>query len=598
MTAPRRFDGQFVGSVGLTVVAVAMLIGSLAVAELRLDDFGLVGSLPLPYLVGLALLPLASVLELGRGANARPWMIVLQVVLFIVIVWITPTILEGTPRFRTSYVNYGYVDPIVRGDGLLPGRFIYHNWPLFPILMAGVVAAGIDPLTLMLWFPLVAMLLYLVPLAAIVIMLGRASEQRAFRRAAAANDALQPLADATPDGPPTEPPDGSADAGRRTPPYWALALWFFPIFDWTGQDYFSPQAFAYGIFLVWLIALIRVSLRADGRFTPRTLAIVVGLFTIITSTHLLTALLGLGILFTLVLTRLLRQWTVFVTCAVIFLVWQVYVAAPFFEFYRSQLLETILDLPNFLESNFSNRIRGSEGHALVAQVRVLVTVVAFGVGAIGAALMARRRGGNRTLRFVVAYVLGVALVAPVTVYGGEMLIRSLLFVLPVLAGVAAICLRERGFLLLATAVLVVMAPIHVITHYGNELYDYVSPGEIAAFEYIEARGPANVYGGAPAGAFENTARLDTRNSTVPKSGGVAGLAGYERPADHAWAREEWPIYVVVSRGDDAAMRLFQDITGFRASVEAMATANRGFQRVFEHEDVTVYLWTPPAATTR
>ena len=24
-----------------------------------------------------------------------------------------------------------------------------------------------------------------------------------------------------------------------------LALWIFPVFDWTGQDYFSPQAFAH-----------------------------------------------------------------------------------------------------------------------------------------------------------------------------------------------------------------------------------------------------------------------------------------------------------------------------------------------------------------
>lgn len=566
-------------SILLTVAALVILILSIAAARLTLTDLGLIEGLPPTYLIGLAILPISSWLELRRGAAARPWLIVIQVILFVVVVWLTPTILEGTPRFRTSYVNYGYVDPLVRGDGLLPSQFIYHNWPLFPILMAGLVSIGVNPITLMTWFPLIAILLYLIPLTAIVVTIGRAHEGgRLVARTDADGESV------------ADDPVGSS---RRGPPYWAFALWTFPIFDWTGQDYFSPQSFAYFVFLVWVLVLTRVSLRNEGRFTPTTLALSLGLFTVITSGHVLTALLGLGILFTLVLTRLIRQWTVFITCAVIFLIWQVYLAAPFFDFYRAQLLETIFDLPNFLESNFSNRIRGSDGHALIAQIRVLSTLVTFGLGVAGALVIFRRRSFSRPLRFVVAYALGVALVAPVTVYGGEMLIRSLLFVLPMVAAVVAIAIREPAFQRVVLASLIVMAPVHILAHYGNELYDYVGPGELEAFTYIESHGPANVYGGSPAGAFQNTTHLDTRNSTVPKSGGVSGVAGYERPLDHAWRDPERPIYVVVSRGDDAAMRLFQDISGFREAVEAMAAREPGFERVLTNEDVTVYLWTPP-----
>ena len=109
-------------SIALTVTALVLLILSLAVgSELVLDDFGLASGLDTLYFVGLALLPAASYLEWRRGERAAVWLIVLQLVLFIAIVWITPTILEDAPRFRTSYVNYGYVDPLVRGDGLDPG---------------------------------------------------------------------------------------------------------------------------------------------------------------------------------------------------------------------------------------------------------------------------------------------------------------------------------------------------------------------------------------------------------------------------------------------------------------------------------------------
>jgi len=572
------------GPIILTVVVAAILALSLSWARLSLDDLGLAKGLPPTYFLGLALLPIASFLELLRGDRARSWLIVLHVVLFIVVVWVTPTLLEGTPRFRTSYVNFGYVDPILRGDGLLPYRFIYHNWPLFPILMAGVVAVGVDPLVLMTWFPLIAILLYLIPLSIIVITLGR--------RPAPAVVHPSRTDESIPDIAIRGPSIG------RAPPYWAFALWTFPVFDWTGQDYFSPQAFAFLVFLFWMVVLVRVSLHNDGRFTPVSLVLTIALFTVITSAHVLTALLGLGILFTLVLTRLVRQWTVFITCAVVFLVWQVYIAAPFFESYRSQLLETILDLPSFIESNLANRVRGSDGHALIAQIRIISTIVAFGLLAAGAARVLRGRTNRRPALFVVAYVLGVAIVAPVTVYGGEMLIRSLLFVLPMVAAVVAINLSDRAFRLITLAVLTVMVPIHILSHYGNELYDYVGPGEITAFDQIIADAPANIYGGSPAGAFENTARFDTRNSTVPRTGAVSGVTGYVRPEDHAWQNRDWPIYVIVSRGDDAAMRLFQNVPGFRAAVEAALAADPAFQKVIANDDITVYKWSPSTAATR
>jgi hypothetical protein len=353
----------------------------------------------------------------------------------------------------------------------------------------------------------------------------------------------------------------------------------------------------YLLFLSWIVVIAYVSLRRGGQFSLTTLLLTIGLYTVIVMTHVLTALLALSILFTLVLTRLLRPWLVLLACGLIFLVWQVYVATPFFEFYRTQLLQTILDLPSFLEANFSSRIKGSDGHAFIAQLRVLVTVVAFAIGVVAAIAVGRRHSWSRPLRFVIAYVLGVALVAPITVYGGEMLIRSLLFVLPMVAAVAAMSLRIRAFAIGFVLIIIVMAPLHILTHFGNELYDYVPATEIAGFDFLAEQGPANVYGGAPAGQFQNTAELDYRNSTVPKVGGPSGLAGYERPEDHAWADDTLPIYVVVSSGDDAAMRIFQNVTGFKADVEALAAGDPEYVPVFSNPDVSIWLWTPqqPAA---
>src|SRR4029453_3965562 len=123
------------------------------------------------------------------------------------------------------------------------------------------------------------------------------------------------------------------------------------------------------------------------------------------------------------------------------------------------------------------------------------------IGVIAALAVGRRHSWSRPLRFVIAYVLGVALVAPLTVYGGEMLIRSLLFVLPMVAAVAAMALRIRAFAITFMLTIILMAPIHILTHFGNELYDYVSADEIEGFDFVAQQAPANVYGGAPAGQF-------------------------------------------------------------------------------------------------
>ena len=154
---------------GLVAFAVTLAAGGLARSSLRLDGYGLVSSLPPAYYLGLICLPLASGVEWLRGRRASTKSIVLHVVLFALIVWLTPLVLEGTPRFRTSYVNFGYVDPVLRGVGLLPGRFIYHNWPLFPVAMAALVqVTGISPLLLMAVFPIAMILALLVPMAAIL----------------------------------------------------------------------------------------------------------------------------------------------------------------------------------------------------------------------------------------------------------------------------------------------------------------------------------------------------------------------------------------------------------------------------------------------
>ena len=122
---------------GLVAFALTLAAGGLAGSSLRLDGYGLASSLPPAYYLGLICLPLASGVQWLRGRRASTRAIVLHVVLFALIVWLTPLVLEGTPRFRTSYVNFGYVGirccaasvSCQTGSSITTGRCSRSPWP-------------------------------------------------------------------------------------------------------------------------------------------------------------------------------------------------------------------------------------------------------------------------------------------------------------------------------------------------------------------------------------------------------------------------------------------------------------------------------------
>jgi small-conductance mechanosensitive channel len=561
-----------VASWATVATALILTVVALARSSLRLDGLGLARSLPPTYYVGLACLPLASGIQWLRGRRANAPIMVLHVALFVLVVWLTPLVLEGTPRFRTSFTNYGYVDPVVRGIGLLPDRFIYHNWPLFPLGMATLVQlTGISELALMAIFPLVMMLAYLVPLAAILWIVSRYREQRDQH--------------------------GPTTASQVRSATWPVGLWLFAVFDWTNQDYFSPQAVAFLVFLIWLAVLVYVILREAGRPSSRSTIALLGLFAVLVVTHVLTSLEVLGVLAAVSATRLVRRPTIALTCTLMFIAWQFNVAGPFFTFYADRLQNSLLDIADFAQANVASRVKGSPEHSLIAELRIIVTAVVFALGGLAALIQLGRRPGPRAVLLGVVVLVGIALVAPASVYGGEMVIRVLLFSLPMLAGLAVTAFVHRAYRLLVVGVLVVMAPVHILTHFGNESLDYVSPGELAGFAYVSSTlPPANLFGGYPAGNFENTAILDARNSYLSRGVIPASIEDFLDPTlHHGWSHKDWPTYVLLSRGDAAALDLFQDRPGFMAEVKAVLDQRPEFTVVYSNPDITVYRWQPDVA---
>jgi hypothetical protein len=554
--------------------ALCLTIG-VATSSLELNDIGLVKSFPASFYLGLVLLPLASAC-LWLTNRKVDGIVLGQLLVLLIVIWLVPYFLEETARFRSSYKNYSAVDWLVRGDGFAPDTVVYHNWPFFPVITGAVMkVTGISPTQMMGLFPFLIQLAYLFPLTYLL---------RVFR------------------------PNGNG---------WWAGVWFFYLFNWTGQDYFSPQALAFFLFLCMLALFAHVTARNGGLFQTRTMALFLALYGCIVLAHVLTAGIIVAIVAMLTLGRQLKQRSVLVTAAVMFIAWQIYGAASFFQFSQDRIEDNILDLQDFFNLNVGSRLAGSPDHVLVGRLRMALTLIAGGVAFTCFLMRVTERQDRRNLflirrgtdstwqaitslrvrnlmyiwqpaPFAVFCFLGLVLVAPLYVYGGEMLIRSLLFSLPAFALVVAGAFAWRTPAIAVVAMLAIVAPLHMIARYGNELYDYVSPAEVEGFNYVATIGPANVYGAYPAATFENTKELDWRYGIKPGKSKPPDFDGYLRPDQHHWRNPDWPIYVALNRGDDAAAHLFYNRDNFIPQLEAEISRRCNFVLEFENEDFSLY----------
>lgn len=579
-----RSRGDRAASPAIAVVALALSVILLAGAHLKLDGYGLLNSLPWAYYLGLAGLPLASAVE-WRRESSRPALLLAYVFAFLLLVWLTPYVLEGTPRFRTSYLSYGYVDPVAQGQGLFPRLFVYHNWPLFPIVMAALQNAfALSPLKLMAFFSTIIMVLYLIPLSALLLM----TTDRYWPGPRGRWRTLS----------------GAFGADAR----WVIGLWVFVVFQWTNQDYFSPQALAFLFYLGLMVVLAHTALRRDGAFNAVSGGATVILFTLIVATHVLSGLIALFVITGLTLTKQLRRPTLLLLCLLVFVAWQAYPAAPFYQLYGHRLLQTVFAAGDFLQTNVSGRISGSGEHLTVSRARVAVTAIVFALGLL--ALAAHLRPGDRDRwrrprllwrvlpreqRFALAWLISTMLVGPMSAYGGEMLIRTELFSLPPLAIMIAATANRRRILAVVAGTLTVMAPLHILTHYGNELYDYVSPSELAGFRFIANHlAPAKIYGGFPGGGFLKSVSLRWRNSSVPSGSHVPVAADFLQPNSHHWGRFRGGVYVAFGRGDVAAATLFYAQPHLIGTMQRLVARDPQFRPVYITPDYSIYHWLPPA----
>ena len=489
----------------VVVTCVAGVVWVLQLSGIRPQDMGDIGFitvLPVGCFVAIALLVLGFVLALRYPSPPR-WLFAAQVLLLLLFLYGTVLIAEPLPRFATSWLHAGFTDYIARTGQTVPSFDARFNWPGFFSAAAMLSrAAGLrSPVTLLHWAPFYFNMLYDVGVYAIAATVTR------------------------------------SERGR-----W-LAIWLFSTTNWVGQDYFSPQAFAYLLALAFIVILLRwfrvsplplwfrssplwmrFSLQSTPdkpiiRRPPTTrpiasalatardeddpvlaspnervflLVIVLFMFAAMVVSHQLTPPIVIVWTVVLVLGRRCPLFSLPFVLFAIFILWLSYGAAAYWTGHLSNLFGGFGNLGSALSQNVNQRVSGSTSRLFVQEVRLAFTAFPFVLASIG--VVRRWRAGYGDLSLVLLACAPFLLLG-VQSYGGEALLRLMFFALPFVSILGAMMLLPRssrpGLLACVAvfAVCVALVPAFFISRYGDEQWDMETPQEHAALQWLYSTAP-------------------------------------------------------------------------------------------------------------
>ncbi|WP_200303623.1 lipopolysaccharide biosynthesis protein [Streptomyces adelaidensis] len=440
----------------------------------RMGGLGLISVLPTPTLVGTALLAtvFASLLWLGREHKG---LLLITLLATVFSLHALPAVIEAEPRFATAWQHLGFIDYIDRTGSAVPDLDARWSWPGFFAAAAFVAeACGVSDFTeIIRWWPTAVQLLYLPPL----FLLTR--HMRASWRAK-----------------------------------WT-GIWIFVLSGWVGQDYFSPQGFTYLLYLAF-VAILLVWFRAprmlwgkalpgeaeveptDRRQRAVLLAVLIALYAATVPAHQLTPFVMLGVLAVLVLIGRCELRGLPILFAVLVAVWVGFLAEPYWSGHFDELFGGVGGVGGNVTSSVSGRIgEGSSTHKLVLYARVALAGAVMLLACYG---FWRRRENKYRERSLLVLTFVPFLGFGMQSYGGEMALRVFMFALPGAALLAGLALfprtgvtaeeRDKDRVSLAPLAALMAGLVLIggflIARWGNEPFERVRPGEVAAMEYVYA----------------------------------------------------------------------------------------------------------------
>lgn len=555
----------------------------------NLGDYGLPPVLPITWYFALLLSVVGAVTAI-TAQRTSGLIMVGYVIAVAVILFGTVPVLSAQPHYAWVYKHIGMVRYLEAHGKVNPNIDIYNRWPGFFALAAvfSRVAGRSNPETYASWAEPFFFLF-----DAVLVMAAIKAITRDVRIAAGAG-------------------------------------LLFVVTSWTGQTYYSPQAFAFGMGLALIVIMLRQLRVAGSRYStrltrliervgrvpqlsvqmdttakwPRWAAIttVLSLDAVIVASHQLTPYLLLVSIALLMLTGVVRPWWMLMGMAIMTFA---YLGANFHFIQHNYGVFTSIDPFNNAQGQGATLARAPTAGKLFNTYVELVFLAILWLGSLCALIRLLRRGLlMRALPFVVLALCPFFVLFGQN-YGGEASLRIILFSSPWCAALISWALatvaRRRLRWVLTMAVAVAFTALFVPSFLGDEELNIISPAEVRASEwfYYHARPGTVLILAAPGFPFRYGATYPEflgpegdANPNLLTEPVFAGrqLGAAEVPNVAARIREYAKQgYIVFDKDETAYAEVFR-ITppGALGHLEAAVARSPDFRLWYGNQDVQIY----------
>lgn len=447
-----KFNLLFNLNLILTSLSVLLFTYSMlkfAQSELRFDDFGLFSFFPLNYFIAIFTLTISFIISLYIYPKSG-YLLIFQTLELISFLFLAPLLVEGTPRFTSSFIIGGEIDYVLRNSFLDPELIGYHNWPGAEIFGATFILLTNSSLDVLLSFtPFISQIIYFFIVYSLF--------NKVFNNIKV----------------------------------W-VSCWVFFISNWLNQDYFSPQNMAFFLYLIILFFLFKLVIENKHKMENKFNIIIT--FLALVTTHVLTPfILLLNMLFVTLINGMRKSNNKFLSLVfvlfIIYLSWEVYGAVFMFPKLIHSLIGAV-DLELTREATENRISSGSSQHLYVVQFRIFNAFLLYLAALIG--LISRFKEIKDVIPFTMILLITSTLgLFGAGGYGGEILIRIMLFSLIPLSYFIAQNYDNKLTKIVLIIFLIVSPFFHIIGHYGSETIDYTAPDDLKGANFFFAHAPLN-----------------------------------------------------------------------------------------------------------
>ena len=452
--APRNARTIPTAALLLVVGWMAVVTGLLQTDAGSLTEIGLVSAIPVHGIQGFFLIALVAIVAIFTSDYSEP-LAAASVASLVSVISAAPAIVYDTTRFSWAFKHVGIVDYLDRTGGVEPTIDIlpvYHNWPGF-FTGAGSLTRWLgfeDAIGVAAWAPVV---LNLITLASLVFLFG------------------------------------SLTQSRRT--IWLASLLFF-VTNWIGQDYFSPQAVGYILYLNVIAIVLRFYRRSSYERPPFAIQFITTMmvFTIVISHQLTPLVLLVALVGLLVVRQTTGAWLPLVGGGLLIFWLGTWARGFVRENIQEELSAFGSPLGNAAESLSKAIVRSDAQEWVALSGRMLMLIV--GLIAVIGLWFRYTKGENYQAPLA---LLAAPMVMLIMQFGGEILFRVALFMLPMLCLLAAEAIRSAGSLLkqgtIAAVVVVLFIPAFGLASFGKDSFFSFSANELEVAAELMATAPDN-----------------------------------------------------------------------------------------------------------